>query len=111
MPSLMYAGSRSTAGALHLTSRTDRAYLNTTTANVLHDPAGKRAITITQRGSLSTVVWNPWQELTAAMADMQPDDWLHMTCIETANVADNALFLQPGEAHTMRMAITVEKTA
>jgi len=98
-------------GPLRLTGRTDRPYLNTDTTCVLHDPAGKRNITISKHGSLSTVVWNPWQELTATMADMQPDDWLRMVCIETANVADNALLLQPGEAHTIRVTISVERVA
>ena len=105
-------GARKTqsAGPLRLTGRTDRPYLNTEATCVLHDPAGRRTITIAKHGSLSTVVWNPWQELTATMADMQPDDWLRMVCIESANVADNALILQPGEAHAMRVAISVEET-
>jgi len=55
------------------------------------------------------VVWNPWQELTAKMPDMEPDAWLHMACIETANVGDDAITLQPGETHTMRAHVTVEE--
>ena len=94
-------------GPFHLTGRTDRPYLNTDATCVLHDPVGQRSITIAKHGSLSTVVWNPWQELTATMADMQPDDWTRMACVETANVADNALTLQPGEAHLMRLTISV----
>src|SRR5665213_665962 len=94
-------------GPVHFTGRTDRLYLNTESTCVLHDPAGKRAITIAKHGSLSTVVWNPWQELTATMADMLPDDWIRMTCVETANVADNALTLQPGEGHLMRLTLSV----
>lgn len=98
------------AGPLRLTGRTDRPYLNTEAACVLRDPVGQRTIAVAKRGSRSTVVWNPWQELTATMADMQPDAWLHMTCIETANVADNAITLPPGETHVMRVAISIEKT-
>jgi glucose-6-phosphate 1-epimerase len=98
-------------GPLRFTGRTDRPYLNTEAACILHDPEGKRTITIAKHGSLSTVVWNPWQELTATMHDMQPDDWMHMVCIETANVADNALTLQPGEGHLMHLTVSVEKTA
>jgi len=95
------------SGPIHFTGRIDRPYLNTDSTCVLHDPEGKRTITIAKRGSLSTVVWNPWQELTATMADMQPDDWMHMVCVETANVADNALTLQPGEGHLMRLTVSV----
>jgi glucose-6-phosphate 1-epimerase len=56
-------------------------------------------------------VWNPWQELTAKMADMEPDAWLHMTCIETANVGENAIELKPGETHAMRAHYAIEKIA
>ena len=93
---------------LHLTGRTDRPYLNTAAACILHDPAGYRRIVIAKSGSQSTVVWNPWQELTAKMPDLAPDAWQHFTCIETANVGENAITLPPGAAHTMRAEISVE---
>jgi glucose-6-phosphate 1-epimerase len=98
-------------GPLMFQGRTDRPYLNTAATCVLRDPAGGRRIVVAKSGSHSTVVWNPWQELTATMADMEPDAWLHMTCIETANVAGNAVTLAPGETHTMRADIAIEKTA
>jgi glucose-6-phosphate 1-epimerase len=95
-------------GPLRFEGRTDRPYPNTTATCVLHDPAGQRRIVIAKSGSHSTVVWNPWQELTATIADMEPDSWLYMTCIETANVGDNAITLKPGETHTMRADISIE---
>ena len=98
-------------GAFRFEGRTDRPYLNTTATCVLHDPAGGRKFWVAKSGSNSTVVWNPWKEFTATMADMEPDAWLHMTAIETANVADNAIALKPGETHTMRADISIEKTA
>jgi glucose-6-phosphate 1-epimerase len=78
---------------------------------VLHDPAGGRRIVVAKSGSRTTVVWNPWAELTATMPDMQPDAWLHMTAIETANVGEDAVTLQPGETHTMRAHVSIEKIA
>ena len=98
-------------GALKFEGRTDRPYLNTTATCVLHDPAGGRRIVVEKSGSNSTVVWNPWQEFTAKMADMQPDAWLHMTAIETANVDENAITLRPGATHTMKATISIEKIA
>jgi glucose-6-phosphate 1-epimerase len=95
-------------GPFMFQGRTDRPYLNTAAACVMHDPAGKRRIAVAKSGSNSTVVWNPWQELTATMADMEPDAWLHMACIETANVAENAVTLNPGETHTLRAGISIE---
>jgi glucose-6-phosphate 1-epimerase len=98
-------------GPLKFQGRTDRPYLNTAATCVLHDPAGARRIVIEKSGSNSTVVWNPWQEFTAKMVDMEPDAWLHMTAIETANVGGNAVTLKPGESHTMRAHISIEKIA
>jgi glucose-6-phosphate 1-epimerase len=98
-------------GALKLESRTDRPYLNTEATCVLHDPVGGRRIVVAKTGSRSTVVWNPWDELTAKMADMEPDAWLHMTAIETANVGEDAVTLKAGETHAMRVHYSVEKMA
>jgi glucose-6-phosphate 1-epimerase len=98
-------------GPLKFDGRTDRPYFNTVATCVLHDPAGKRKIVVAKSGSNSTVVWNPWKEFTANMADMEPDAWLHMTAIETANVGDNAVTLKPGETHTMRADISIEEMA
>lgn len=98
-------------GPLKFEGRTDRPYLNTTATCVLHDPAGGRKITVAKSGSKSTVVWNPWKEFTANMADMEPDAWLHMTAIETANVGEDAVTLKAGDTHTMRADISIEKTA
>jgi glucose-6-phosphate 1-epimerase len=95
-------------GTLHLEGRTDRPYLNTESTCVLHDPAGARKIVVAKTGSKSTVVWNPWADFTATMSDMKPDAWIHMTAVETANVADNAVTLKPGETHAMRVTISIE---
>ena len=95
-------------GPLTFRGRTDRPYLNTEAACVLEDPAGGRKIVVAKSGSRSTVVWNPWEELTAKMADMEPDAWLHMTCVETANVGEDAVTLAAGATHTMRADVSTE---
>jgi glucose-6-phosphate 1-epimerase len=96
------------AGALNLEGRTDRPYFNTEATCVLHDPAGGRRIVVAKSGSRTTVVWNPWEELTAKMVDMEPDAWLHMTCVETANAGEDAVTLGAGETHSMRASVRVE---
>lgn len=95
-------------GPLRLDGRIDRPYLNTESTCILHDPAGGRKISVAKTGSRSTVVWNPWQEFTANMVDMEPDAWLHMTAIETANVDVDTVTLKPGETHTMRADVKIE---
>ena len=94
---------------LRLTGETDRPYLNTEQTVTLDDPVLERRITVSKSGSRTTVVWNPWSELSAKLSDMSPDSWQSMTCIETANAADNALILQPGAHHTMQAHITVQE--
>jgi glucose-6-phosphate 1-epimerase len=61
-------------------------------------------------GSASTVVWNPWIEKTKSLADMAPDDWMGMICVETANAADNAITLEGGAAHTMRATLALTRS-
>jgi glucose-6-phosphate 1-epimerase len=92
---------------LYLTGATDSCYLDTRTPVTLTDPGLHRRITVSKTHSDSTVIWNPWSEASAKMADMTPDNWCRMTCIETVNAMDNAITLAPGEAHTMEAHITV----
>jgi glucose-6-phosphate 1-epimerase len=95
-------------GAFKLTGRTDRGYLETPATCVLRDEAAERRIVVEKAGSSSTVVWNPWSDLTATMADMEPEGWRRMLCVETANVGASAVTLAPGAAHTMRAIVRVE---
>ncbi len=90
-----------------IAKETDQVHLNTMAECVVHDPAWQRDIEVAKSGSLSTVVWNPWIAKTAAMADMAPDDWRGMVCVETSNAADNAVTLAPGEIHTLTAAISL----
>ncbi len=96
---------------LHLTGETDRPYLDTITPVNIDDPVLRRRITVDKAGSETTVVWNPWTALTATLPDMSPDCWLTMVCIETANVATNAITLASGEHHTMEAHIFVQQFA
>lgn len=86
---------------------TDRPYLNTTSPVVVDDPLLHRRITVTKANSNTTVIWNPWAN--AGLEDMNGDGWRHMICVESANVADNALTLQPREAHVLETTISVER--
>jgi glucose-6-phosphate 1-epimerase len=94
---------------LRLTGETDRPYLNTSAAVTLIDPVLRRKVTVAKANSETTVVWNPWATLSAKLADMTPEGWKSMTCVETANAVDNALVLQAREAHTMEASFVVEE--
>jgi glucose-6-phosphate 1-epimerase len=94
---------------LLLTGETDRPYLNTEAPVDLDDPVLKRRISVTKSNSKTTVIWNPWSELCAKLSDMAPNGWLEMTCIETANAAENRITLAPGAHHTMEAHIFVQR--
>jgi glucose-6-phosphate 1-epimerase len=93
---------------LELTKETDQVHLNTTATCVVDDAMGQRRIVIEKSGSESTVVWNPWAEKTKSLKDMSPDEWREMVCVESANAADNAMTVAPGQEHLMRVVIRVE---
>ncbi|QMV18821.1 D-hexose-6-phosphate mutarotase [Granulicella sp. 5B5] len=96
---------------LHITKETDRLYLNTTETVTLDDPGFHRRITVAKSNSNSSVVWNPWSTLAAKMADMTPENWRSMTCIETVNAMENNIQLAPTQTHTMEAHITVDPLA
>ncbi|HEY4356545.1 MAG TPA: D-hexose-6-phosphate mutarotase [Acidobacteriaceae bacterium] len=93
---------------LMLHGETDRPYLNTTATVTVDDPIFRRRLVVEKRNSHTTVIWNPWTEQTAKLVDMDPEGWRGMVCVETANAAQNALTLHPGEAHTMEARLAVE---
>ncbi|HEY9754765.1 MAG TPA: D-hexose-6-phosphate mutarotase [Oculatellaceae cyanobacterium] len=93
---------------LHLDGETDRPYLNHERPVTINDQKLDRKILVEKEGSMTTVVWNPWLELTKKLADMAPDGWMHMVCIETANAGENLVVLLPGQSHTMRTKVSVE---
>lgn len=96
--------------SLRLCAETDRPYLNTEASIEIEDPGLARRIVISKTNSRTTVVWNPWADLSAKLADMSPNGWKEMICIESANAFENAVIISPGEKHSMGTRIIVEHT-
>lgn len=92
-------------GDLHFTRETDNAYLNTTHALTIHDPALHRSIHIEKTGSQSTVTWNPWEKSAHAMSDLGDDEWHKFVCVEASNVLRCAVSVPVGESHTLGATI------
>lgn len=97
-------------GPLVLTGATDRIYLDTARTTTVEDPAGGRRTTVRAQASGTTVVWNPWDERAAAMADVEDGGWTRMLCVETSNVGPAALTLEPDATHTMSARFEVART-
>jgi glucose-6-phosphate 1-epimerase len=93
---------------LVLSRDTDRVYLDTESTCVIDDKLNDRKISVAKANSATTIVWNPWTELTAKLADMEPEGWQGMICIESANAATSAITLATGEAHHMRCVVSVD---
>jgi glucose-6-phosphate 1-epimerase len=92
-----------------LTGETDRIYLDSESSVQVHDPVLDRIVTIDKTGSRSTVLWNPWEQKAARLADFCGDEWTTMVCVETANVAENAVHLEPGGSHTMTATVSTSR--
>ncbi|HZD32824.1 MAG TPA: D-hexose-6-phosphate mutarotase, partial [Candidatus Angelobacter sp.] len=92
-------------GDLRLSAETDRIYLNTTHEIEIADLVLNRRLTIAKENSLTTVVWNPWAEKSATIADLGAGEWQRFVCIETSNVGAFAVRLSPGESHTMTVRV------
>jgi glucose-6-phosphate 1-epimerase len=94
-------------GDIVIVSETDRVYLNTSDTIELEDPVSRRRIRITKENSHTSVVWNPWIQKARAMPDFADDEWKRMICIETCNVSDFDVALEPGQQHTMKAVLRV----
>ena len=93
-------------GTVRFTDEVDRIYWVTDTIEV-HDPVLGRRITLTTHNSENTVVWNPWADKSAELSDMPDDAWTNMVCVETANVRNKAVHLNPGQAHELFLTLSV----
>jgi len=93
---------------IRITEETDRVYLGTRATCVVDDPAWARRLAVEKSGSEATVVWNPWIAKAKAMPDFGDEEWPGMLCLETGNVADHAVTLQPGQHHELRAVIRSE---
>ena len=94
-------------GELHLSGQTDNAYVNASGPVEIVDAVLRRRLKTEKWNSNSTIAWNPWHDGAASMADLGDDEWRRMLCVEGGNILDAAVALQPGEAHTMTIEISV----
>jgi len=98
---------RKTERAEHvkIAQETDRIYLDTAAPVEIHDSKLGRRIRLEKSGSLSTVVWNPWEDKAEQMPDFGGEEFRQMVCVESGNVADNRLTLPAGKSHTLKVEI------
>ncbi|MCA9178949.1 MAG: D-hexose-6-phosphate mutarotase [Planctomycetales bacterium] len=88
------------SGSIRIDKEVDRIYLGTEDEVVIEQP-DRPDIFIGKQGSQTTVIWNPWVEKAARMADFPDDGYLRMVCVETANADQDSRQLSPGERHQL----------
>ncbi|MGL0930713.1 D-hexose-6-phosphate mutarotase [Vibrio vulnificus] len=89
---------------LQLTDTIDRVYTQPEKEIVVKDPVIERTLCIENKGHNSAVLWNPWAQGAAGMADMSDDGYKTMLCVESTLHADSITqgkTLNPGESHQL----------
>ncbi len=96
-------------GALEIAAEVDRIYTNVSEDLIIDDAALGRRISIASQGSKTAVVWNPWAEISAQMADLENEAYKDFVCIETTNAADDLVTIAPGEFFQLVAVYHVER--
>ena len=96
------------AKVVQFAGEVDRLYYSSDARVLVRDPGMKRVIQLDKAMSNATVVWNPWTQKAAAMADLGADQWQSMVCVETANAREASVELGAGSIHRMSCRIGVE---
>jgi D-hexose-6-phosphate mutarotase len=106
-----FASTVETSEQIRIGSEVDRTYLNTASPVEIRDEKLGRVIRVAKENSASTVVWNPWEEKAHQMADFGDDEYHRMVCVESGNVAANAVKLAPGGVSSLRVKLAAEPLA
>ena len=101
---------RKQTGDIHIAQEVDRQYKNAGLVT-LTDPALRRKVLLTRSNSQTLVLWNPWIDKSARLADLPDDAWKYFVCVEAANAGEGAsLVLEPGATHRIETALSVATT-
>lgn len=97
---------RTNEGEVSFSGETDSVF-RTTAPVVVDDPVLDRRLVITTEGAGNVVVWNPWADKAAEVADIGDDDWTGFVCVEGANAFENTVTIDPGASHSMTYRVEV----
>jgi len=90
-------------GTVKFTEEVDRVFEDCQ-ASIAIKQAGTATL-LDSVGSRSCVVWNPWKAKSATLSRFLPDDYKKMVCVETANIGNDSVTLEPGASHTLGLVI------
>lgn len=94
------------SAAIRFSSETDRIYEGASGRYRIRDEAEQQGIVLNAPGCHSAIVWNPWAEKTARLADMSAQGWQQMLCVECGNTGRDGITLRPGEKREFSLQIS-----
>jgi len=86
-----------------------RHYLNTENPVIIADPVFRRRIKVDKAGSKVTTVWNPGEEASAQIIDLEDDSYETFVCVEATNAFGYEIQLAPGESYETSAIIGLEE--
>jgi glucose-6-phosphate 1-epimerase len=95
------------SGPVTISGEIDGIYTGVTGNLTIDDRALSRKIVVASSGCSTAVVWNPWVEIAASMADLDDDDYQRMICVETANAGPETVEVAAGEACRLAAEYTI----
>ena len=95
------------SGPVTVTGEVDRIYTGVAGELTIDDPSLGRKIRIASRGCSTAVVWNPWIDIAASMADLGDDDYKRMICVETANAGPETVEIAAGDKYCLKAEYTI----
>jgi glucose-6-phosphate 1-epimerase len=95
------------SGPVTISGEVDRIYTDVTGDLTIDDSSLGRKIVITSSGCSTAVVWNPWVEIAASMADLDDDDYQRMLCVETANAGPETVEIAAGKTYRLTAEYTI----
>ena len=96
------------AEPLRFTATTDSVFAGARGEVKIVDAVLQRTIRVEKVNSATTVVWNPFAQGAAKIADLGPEEWPDFVCVEAANTGADAIMLAAGQAHTMQMRVSLD---
>lgn len=93
-------------GAVAFNQETDRVYFPSRQRIRLQTP--KQIYNLKSQCSQSCVVWNPWIKKSERLSQFSNQAYQQMLCIETANVLEDSLALEPGQSLSINLKLTAD---
>lgn len=82
--------------AIHFSEEIDRIYPLTQGSFQLR--ANHRTTLLINSHAQSAVIWNPWIEKTARLADLKSESWREFVCVESGQIASQQQYLEAGQS-------------